>query len=63
MNDLLYITGAGVSAESGIPTLGVLMDFGQWVVLTIHPRKWQREICMKIILESSFYGILKDSYP
>ena len=61
MNDLLYITG-GVSAESGIPTLGVLMDFGQWVVLTIPPGNSNEEICMKIILESSFYGILKDSY-
>ena len=28
MNNLLYITGAGVSAESGIPTLGAMMDCG-----------------------------------
>ena len=33
MNDLLYITGTGVSAESGIPTLGA---DGFWTVGSIN---------------------------
>ena len=63
MNNLLYITGAGVSAESGIPTFRG--NDGLWTVGSINytPQEMELEKCMKITLGNFYYGILKDSLP
>ena len=41
----LYITGAGVSSDSGIPTFRGADGFWTIGMKTIH-RKWQLDICI-----------------
>ena len=59
MSDLLYITGAGVSAESGIPTFRGADGF--WTVGSINYTPL--EIATRNMYENNpgefFYGILK----
>ena len=49
----LYITGAGVSAQSGIPTFRGKDGFWTIGSKNYTPKKWQLDTCMKIILKSS----------
>jgi hypothetical protein len=57
-DNILYITGAGVSAESGIPTFGVKMAFGPLGVKTTPHKKWLHARCIFHILTNFFSGTL-----
>ena len=56
----LYITGAGVSSDSGIPTFRGSDGFWTIGSKNYTLKKWQLELCIKIILVNFFYGITND---